>query len=125
MRSLVRTRLFCFLSSFTTINSVIYSSCVVLPVITPFSFGTTTLNAGSFATLQCIVSVGDLPLNIEWSYPGMNEPVVGTTVQQIGDRIKILTIPELSYRHVGNYTCRAKNAAGQAEVTTPLLISGT
>jgi hypothetical protein len=82
------------------------------------------LTVGSFATLQCIVGTGDLPLVIQWEYPGIHEPNSGISTMLAGDRVSLLTIPVVASKHFGNFTCIASNSAGHDMYTTLLMING-
>lgn len=96
----------------------------VLPKITPFGFGSLPLDDGNFASLQCMVSVGDLPLEIKWLYPKMSTPNHGVTLTKIAPQVSILTIPRVSSKNIGNYTCIATNSAGRDIYTTSLYVNG-
>ena len=58
------------------------------PKILPISFGTKVLNSGAFAQVSCIVTEGDEPLTISWSFHGAS----------IGSELGIVTTPN---RHRG------------------------
>lgn len=92
----------------------------VAPVITPFAFESSPMNAGGFTMLHCTVPLGDLPLNITWAYP---RPGLAS-VRQVADRIAMLTIESLSAYHAGDYTCHASNDAGTATHMATLLVNG-
>ncbi|XP_011700222.1 PREDICTED: Down syndrome cell adhesion molecule-like [Wasmannia auropunctata] len=84
------------------------------------------MNAGEFANLQCIVSSGDLPLNIRWSYPG--EEMGGSSgvlAKKVADRVSMLMISVITARHAGEYVCTAENAAGTASHSTVLTVNGS
>ncbi|KAK6620957.1 hypothetical protein RUM43_011256 [Polyplax serrata] len=94
------------------------------PKVLPFAFGENEFNAGQSATLQCTVSTGDLPLEISWQFAGLPEnrrPEFLTS--NFGKRVSILTIDSLTEQHVGNYTCTAKNSAGESSFTAPLQVN--
>lgn len=102
------------------------TSSPVPPKITPFSFGEDEFDEGQSAALQCTVSSGDLPLTIEWKLFGEKlENYPGVSVTSMGKKMSILAIDSVSWRHGGNYTCVARNAAGESEFTAPLLVNGT
>ncbi len=95
------------------------------PVIVPFSFGVDTVNEGHFAQLVCVVSTGDEPIQITWSLKGdvvSSDPDLSTTM--LGRRTSMLTISSVSYRHIGDYTCRAENPAGITMYSTSLKVNG-
>lgn len=75
--------------------------------------------------MQCTVSSGDLPLEIEWKLFGEKlKDYPGVSISSMGKRMSILAIEAVSWRHVGNYTCVARNIAGESEFTAPLLVNG-
>lgn len=96
------------------------------PVVQEFAFTKLPMNAGEFANLQCIVSSGDLPLNIRWSYPG--EEMGGSSgvlAKKVADRVSMLMISVITARHAGEYICTAENAAGTASHSTVLTVNGS
>lgn len=98
----------------------------VPPVVQEFAFTKLPMNAGEFANLQCIVSSGDLPLNIRWSYPG--EEMGGSSgvlAKKVADRVSMLMISIIAARHAGEYVCTAENAAGTASHSTVLTVNGS
>lgn len=98
----------------------------VPPVVQEFAFTKLPMNAGEFANLQCIVSSGDLPLNIRWSYPG--EEMGGSSgvlAKKVADRVSMLMISIITARHAGEYVCTAENAAGTASHSTVLTVNGS
>ncbi|KAG7213701.1 hypothetical protein KM043_002940, partial [Ampulex compressa] len=97
---------------------------MVPPTIQQFSFTKLPMNAGEFANLQCIVPIGDLPLNIRWSYPG--EEMGGSSgvlAKKVADRVSMLMISVITARHAGEYVCTAENAAGTAFYATTLTVN--
>ncbi|XP_071636880.1 Down syndrome cell adhesion molecule 1 isoform X20 [Temnothorax longispinosus] len=97
---------------------------MVPPVVQEFAFTKLPMNAGEFANLQCIVSSGDLPLNIRWSYPG--EEMGGSSgvlAKKVADRVSMLMISVITARHAGEYVCTAENAAGTASHSTVLTVN--
>lgn len=98
----------------------------VPPSIAPFSFGDIPLNSGVFAQLQCIVTYGDLPINISWSFSGEQiENQVGISTMKVADRVSLLMINAVMAYHAGNYTCIASNPAATSTYTTSLIVNGT
>lgn len=98
---------------------------LVRPSIVPFTFGTEPIQARQFASVQCIVSSGDLPLVITWTFNGsplQNSDLV--SVSKSGQRISTLAIESVSERLAGNYTCVAENQAGQDTHTSLLKVNG-
>lgn len=100
---------------------------VVLPVIIPFSFEGET-NFGDNVQATCHVSKGDSPLQLTWSFQGLNsnssalEKSVNTLT--VGERTNMLEIPEAFSAHSGNYTCTARNKAGSVTYTATLMVNG-
>jgi hypothetical protein len=91
----------------------------------PFTFGTEASNEGDFVQVTCNVKRGDEPLTVSWSLKGdviSSEPSITTSM--IGTRTSILMITSVGYRHSGQYTCTAKNAAGVDHFTTELKVNG-
>jgi len=88
------------------------------------SFGSGVLNEGSFAQLSCVVTEGDEPLTLSWSFHGHNlTSDLGITTTELGSRTSILMIPSVAHKHVGNYTCKAINRAGYASSTAELKVN--
>ena len=101
--------------------------CVFLepPRIAPFSFGSPVIDSGAFAQLTCVVSHGDMPVTISWSLKGQelnSGPSITTT--QLGQRASMLVISSVDYTHIGEYTCRATNAAGSVTYSVDLNVNG-
>ncbi len=95
------------------------------PEIGAFSFSKEVMNEFDFAQLSCIVNSGDLPLSISWSFHGDKVGTeTGIATTNLGPRMSMLVINEVSYHHKGNYTCQATNAAGTRSHTTELKING-
>ena len=97
-------------------------------MIVPFSFDEShaAINEGDFVQVTCNVKRGDLPLKISWSLKGdavSSEPSITTTM--VGPRTSFLMISSVSYRHSGEYTCRARNNAGTQFYSTTLKVNGT
>jgi hypothetical protein len=91
----------------------------------PLSFGSSILNEGSFAQLTCVVTEGDEPLTISWSFHGHNlTSDLGIKTTEIGTRTSFLMIPSVAHKHVGNYTCKSINKAGFASNTAELKVNG-
>ncbi|XP_050461787.1 cell adhesion molecule Dscam2 isoform X29 [Cataglyphis hispanica] len=87
---------------------------MVSPQIAPISFGEEPVNAGDLVSVQCVVTKGDSPLEITWTFDG--RPIQSyhsdVIVSDTGKRVKQLTIESVAARHAGEYTCVASNAAG-------------
>nr|XP_015838883.1 PREDICTED: Down syndrome cell adhesion molecule isoform X11 [Tribolium castaneum] len=97
---------------------------MVLPRITPFYFEDNPVHSGQYVQVNCLVSDGDLPIEIEWMLNGKNiEDFLEISASKIGKRSSILTIEAVSYIHAGNFTCLAKNRAGSAKFVTQLQVN--
>ncbi|XP_067215062.1 cell adhesion molecule Dscam1 isoform X12 [Linepithema humile] len=87
---------------------------MVSPQIAPISFGEEPANAGETVSVQCVVTKGDFPLEITWTFD--SRPIQSyhsdVIVSDSGKRVKQLTIESVAARHAGEYTCVASNAAG-------------
>jgi hypothetical protein len=91
----------------------------------PLTFGRDIFNEGTFAQAACIITDGDEPLAIQWSFHGHNiSSDQGITTANIGSRTSILSIGSVSHNHRGNYTCRASNLAGDRSYMTELKVNG-
>lgn len=80
---------------------------VVPPRIKPFYFEE-PIFAGQAAQITCLISEGDLPLNISWSFSGYpNKPLseLGISTSMFGQKANVLLIESTGAQHRGNYTC--------------------
>lgn len=101
---------------------------LVPPVIVPFNFGEVPSNPGDTAVVNCVVTKGDLPLEISWTFS--SETIDSSqqrdiTTTPLEPRVSVLTINSVSANHQGNYTCIVQNAAGRAEYVATLIVNGT
>nr|XP_017031933.1 Down syndrome cell adhesion molecule-like protein Dscam2 isoform X37 [Drosophila kikkawai] len=97
---------------------------MVLPKISPFSFGEESMSYGEFVNVQCTISGGDLPVNITWTLNDRPfEDYLEILTTKRGKRINELTIEAVSAKHVGNYSCIAENRAGRANHTAELKVN--
>lgn len=96
------------------------------PKIAHFDFGEEPSNFGDSASVQCLVTSGDLPIEFRWLFNGrpVNE-VAGITTAKMGKRNSVLTIDSVTDRHVGDFTCRASNSATTVNFTAKLIVDGT
>lgn len=96
------------------------------PKILPFNFGDEDYTEGMSAQLQCIVTDGDLPVDIRWTMAGRSGASdAGVTVTKIGAKSSILNVDAVDASHAGSYTCTARNAAGTSSHTARLTVVGT
>lgn len=95
-----------------------------MPHIHPFAFEEEA-NSGDSVQLTCHASKGDLPLTIKWLHNQL--PIfshLGVLTSKMGDRISLLTIPNVQDINSGNYTCVAENAAGTTTFSANLYVNG-
>jgi hypothetical protein len=101
----------------------------VSPVIIPFSFGDIPSNPGDVVQLNCFVTKGDSPLDIEWQFQSTdldtpsNLPS-GAMATRLGDRASVLMVNPVSATHQGHYKCIVKNPAGTAFHSAALVVNG-
>lgn len=96
----------------------------VSPQILPFDFGE-PIDSHELASINCAVSKGDVPLDIEWYFNGAKlQPSDGILLTRNGHRVSALTIESVRGRHRGNYTCTATNIAGKSTYTSELRVNG-
>ena len=83
------------------------------------------MNEGAFSQLSCVVSEGDEPLKLSWSFHGDNlTSGQGITISDIGNRISMLIINSIDHKHMGTYTCKAQNHAGSITHSATLKVNG-
>lgn len=83
------------------------------------------MSYGDVVSIQCTISGGDLPVDVEWKLNGSPlESYLEIQTEKRGKRINNLVIDLVSAKHAGNYTCLAKNTAGIAEYTSELIVNG-
>ena len=98
----------------------------VPPSIMPFQVSR-ALDEGEVAQLTCMVTTGDTPLQITWTFHGVDSSTRSqsdVSVIKIGTQGSLLMIQSATSDHSGNYTCTAKNAAGIANYTAELIVNG-
>ena len=97
----------------------------MLPTILPFDFGQDPVDILESASITCVISKGDLPMHINWLFDGKklltND---GVLISKSGQKISFLSIESVRPRHAGNYTCIAKNDAGETNFTSELKVIG-
>lgn len=98
---------------------------LVAPRIIPFTFGESPIFAGEAAQVTCLVSAGDPPLDITWSFHSQSAmSQLGISTTKAGNKASVLLIESAGYQHRGIYTCTAKNPVGVANYSTILEIHG-
>ena len=99
---------------------------LVPPKINYFSFGNDEpMSYGEFINVQCIISGGDLPVNISWILNGKPfDDYLEIYTTKRGKRINELTIESVAAKHAGNYSCIAENKAGSVNYTAELKVNG-
>lgn len=96
----------------------------VPPKIANFSFDGPK-EPGELAQISCLVTQGDLPVSMQWTFQG-NETLNnqrGVQISKVGKKSSILTI-EAEYSMNGIYSCRATNLAGTATHSAELVVMG-
>lgn len=107
-------------------DSSIILIITVRPKILPFFFGATPSNAGNPVQVGCTVMEGDKPLRISWNFYGEElSSNMGVSTMPVGDTMNVLIIPSVVPSNRGNYTCVAKNFAGNDSFTAQLLVNGS
>lgn len=98
------------------------------PKVVPFS-APSNLQQGDRTTLTCTVARGDSPLSLMWMKDG--EPLHNGGFSSSSIKVinfdefnSMLTIESLGSEHIGNYSCRASNEAGQSAVATLINVHG-
>ncbi|XP_050081290.1 cell adhesion molecule Dscam2 isoform X41 [Anopheles maculipalpis] len=96
---------------------------MAVPQIMPFEFGEDPFDSSSTVSVQCVVTKGDVPIDIGWMFNGRRiSSNDGITVSKLGQKMSTLYIESIRSRHAGNYTCRASNAAGSVEHSSELKV---
>ena len=109
----------------TNTTRTLEQSVVEPPKILPLSFGSDVLNEGAFGQLSCVVTEGDEPLSVSWSFHGAElSSDLGIVTTPIGSRGSMLLISRVGHRHSGSYTCQASNSAGSSSETVNLYVNG-
>lgn len=82
---------------------------------------------GDTVVVTCIVSKGDLPIDIRWVLN--TAPVIsaenGITIVKLNQRTSTLSISSVEGMHRGAFKCLASNKAGQAEYSADLYVNGS
>lgn len=93
----------------------------------PFNMGDEPANPGDMVSLQCTVSKGDLPLEIDWYLNGVkiSKQHEGISIIRTSNRVNTLSIESIKAEHGGLFACVASNKAGFANHTSMLVVNGT
>nr|NP_001036495.1 down syndrome cell adhesion molecule 1, isoform X [Drosophila melanogaster]ABI31046.1 down syndrome cell adhesion molecule 1, isoform X [Drosophila melanogaster] len=83
-----------------------------LPQVDQFHFNANGVNGGQAVRVMCMVSSGDLPIDIYWLKDG--QPLLRSIYHKIDEYTLILSLRQTTIGDSGNYTCVASNAAGVA-----------
>lgn len=95
------------------------------PKIASFDFGEEPSNFGDSASVQCLVTSGDLPVEFQWFFNGHSvSEFPGITTAKMGKRNSVLTIDSVTGKHAGNFTCLASNLASLVNFTAALIVNG-
>lgn len=94
---------------------------LVPPRIIPFYFSSSPIYSGQSVQVTCLVSEGDLPLDIFWDFKGTSE---GVSTHKLGRQGSTLLIDDVDFEHRGNYMCYAKNVAGIVSYSATLNVHG-
>ena len=87
------------------------------------------MNEGDFAQISCVITSGDQPVKLTWSFHGHGQSQGnlndnGIAISNIGSRMSMLVIDQVRNTHQGNYTCQASNSAGTRSHTAQLKVNG-
>lgn len=83
------------------------------------------MNSGDVVTVTCVVSKGDLPLNITWTLNERNvNSIDGIATGNMNRRNSMLTIESAQAHHTGEYSCLAQNVVGIAKYSSYLNVNG-
>lgn len=101
----------------------------VPPLIVPFTFGDEPTNFGDSVGIQCTVTKGDLPINIEWTLNGqlidsVRATELGIVIGRMSSKSGSLNVDYVNGEHRGLIACRATNPAGTSEFAAELLVNG-
>ncbi|KAK6619885.1 hypothetical protein RUM44_006285 [Polyplax serrata] len=94
----------------------------VPPRIAPFYFED-SITAGMRTQVMCSVSQGDRPFTINWTKDDRSIDASGISISDFPPFSSILSIDNVTSGHTGNYTCQARNKAGQTQYTANLSVT--
>jgi hypothetical protein len=109
----------------------------------PFLFPNKMLSEGMRSAISCQILEGSLPISFQWSKNGQNidstsglgmgspsmfDSIVGfsnsVSIRSNDEYSSTLIIERLDFKHRGNYTCTATNAAGISSHSAELTVNG-
>lgn len=92
----------------------------------PFYFGDDSFNPGDSTAVNCMVTKGDLPLTIRWSFNSelIQSGYTDINIAKLSARLSSLSIDSISGRHRGSFKCIASNSAGSDEFVSDLKVNG-
>nr|NP_001036529.1 down syndrome cell adhesion molecule 1, isoform AE [Drosophila melanogaster]ABI31080.1 down syndrome cell adhesion molecule 1, isoform AE [Drosophila melanogaster] len=97
---------------------------MVPPKIAHFDFGDHAVNFEESVSVNCLIYLGDLPMDITWLFNGAHiNAYTGVSIVKGGKKASILTIDSVHAGHAGNYTCKARNDADSAEYSAELIVN--
>lgn len=93
----------------------------------PFTFGDDPVSPGDSIGVQCVITKGDVPIQIDWMFndQSLRTGQNGINIINISTKTSLLNIVSINAQHRGNYTCIAKNKAGLSEFAAELKVNGT
>ncbi|XP_059046489.1 cell adhesion molecule Dscam2 isoform X8 [Achroia grisella] len=92
----------------------------VPPHILPFEIEE-SIYYGESVQMTCHASKGDQPMSITWTFEGKDVAShTGIKTIKMAERTSFLSIASITGTHSGNYTCIAKNRAGEDRYSTSL-----
>ncbi|KPI92824.1 Down syndrome cell adhesion molecule-like protein CG42256 [Papilio xuthus] len=79
---------------------------------------------GESVQMTCHVSKGDRPLTITWTFEGQDLSThAGIKTMKMAEQTSFLSIDSITGAHSGNYTCIARNRAGEDRFSTALRVN--
>lgn len=81
---------------------------------------------GESVQMTCHASKGDRPISITWTFEGneLSSHNMQIKTMKMAERTSFLSIPSVTGAHSGNYTCIARNRAGEDRYSTTLHVKG-
>lgn len=91
----------------------------------PFDFGDFEVYAGDSVQANCIVRKGDHPLTFHWKFNGsLLQSSNSLSIQNLGQKMSVVSIMNVNEHHQGVYTCEVYNAAGSDSYDAELKVKG-